>query len=310
MVNDVYAYYLTGLKNGDITQVPANFPTTPFDLGQITAFARAHGALRLRDSIALAVELKASWVEASTLSDPQNYIRINGIIPTYDKTDPHNWIRTGTTTASMALVGIHVVGSIANHPEMIWATFEHFENSPPAAYSYVNSSDAFVNVAQNTTGNYLFCASGATDNFNQMHMSLAPPNIVSNGSTITISPSNTIRWKAWGNASDHYPNQEDPSPNVAYANTKIISINNSVHSLLAGGDIRANYNFMGATWTFDGSPGNSANGAGTSRLCNTTMETYQQGSNTLFMTGGTCFSCHSNVGTASSHIFSSTQPLF
>jgi hypothetical protein len=318
MVNDVYAYYLTGLKDNAIIQVPVNFPTTFGDLQQITSFARANGVPILPDSVALAVELKASWVESSTLSDPQNYIRMDGMIPTYDKTNPGNWVVTGSRRTSLALVGIHIVGSINNHPEMIWATFEHNENTPDSSYSYFNTAGTRVNMPANTSGNWLVCVSGATGPFNQQHMQIPsreflppPPPNISPISPYSISPSNTIRMKPFGNAADNYPNQEDPPPgNPAYSNTRIISINNSVHNQLASHDVRGNYNFIGATWTFDGSPGNEANGAGTTRLCNSTMETYQQGGNILFATGGTCFSCHSGVGTASSHIFDQTSALF
>src|SRR5215471_1840359 len=42
MVNDVYAYFLTGVKDNQIT--PGNqFPTTQVDLNKITAFAGTHG---------------------------------------------------------------------------------------------------------------------------------------------------------------------------------------------------------------------------------------------------------------------------
>jgi predicted heme/steroid binding protein len=307
MVNDVYAYFLTAVKDGAFGPAPANFPTTNFELKKIMDFARAHSGGNLPDSVALAVELKASWVEASTLSDPAHYIQVQGTIPVYDKSNPQHWVKTGEHEATLALVGLHVVASIANHPEMIWATFEHYENTPNGSYTYVNSSDAIVTQALNTTGNYLLCASGAAGPFNVQRMVLSSGDIVAAGGQ-TIGPSNTVRMKAFGNASDHFPNQEDQ--NVAGANTKIISINNSVHSQLGSGDVRGNYNFIGATWTFDGSPGNDVNGAGTSRLCNSTMETYVMGSNTLFANSGTCFSCHSSTGTNSSHIFAGIKPLF
>lgn len=33
-------------------------------------------------------------------------------------------------TVTVALVGLHVVGTTINHPEFLWATFEHKLNSP------------------------------------------------------------------------------------------------------------------------------------------------------------------------------------
>jgi len=75
MVNDVYAYFRTGQKDGQILPGVARpqFPTTMADLNAITSFASAHGASFL-DSQALAVEVKTSWVEAASLSNPNDYI--------------------------------------------------------------------------------------------------------------------------------------------------------------------------------------------------------------------------------------------
>jgi hypothetical protein len=312
MVNDVYAYLLTGLKTGGIIPLPdmfgrvfPHFPTTPGDLAQITGLARTKGAT-LADSNALAIVLKASWVEASTLKDPRHYIREKAIVPVYNKSNHDTWRLKGTRRTTLALVGLHVVGSMPNHPELIWATFEHYKNTPNAGYTYVNTSGSIVPMPRNTSGHWLFCADGASAPFNQEHMHMTGSDIGSN-TPFHISASNTIRWKPFGNAADFFPGNEDPD--VAYANTKIIAINNSVHRLLRKGDVRTNYNFIGATWTFDGSDGNLANGAGTKRLSNTTMETYQQGIDTL-ASGGTCFSCHTGDINHSSHIFANTQPLF
>lgn len=118
------------------------------------------------------------------------------------------------------------------------------------------------------------------------------------------------------------PNAEDAS--VAAANSEIISINNSIHSLLVGNDVRKNYLFIGATWTQNGaapngksySPTTTTPGVaiGTSQLANSTMETYiQNGAN--FNEAGSCFLCHSNFKTATllpsdiSHVFGALQPL-
>lgn len=312
MVNDVYAYLLTGLKTGAIIPLPdflgrvfPHFPTTSADLAQITGFARTN-KVTLPDSNALAIVLKASWVEASSLRDPHHYIRVKAIVPVYKKANHDTWSFRGTKRTTLALVGLHVVGSMPNHPELIWATFEHYKNTPDAGYTYVNTSGTIVTMPRNTSGHWLFCADGAGGPFNQQYMHMAGSNIESNP-PFHISAGNTIRWKPFGNATDFFPGDEDPD--VAYANTKIIALNNSVHRLLKKGDVRANYNFIGATWTFDGSDGNINNGAGTKRLSNTTMETYQQGNDTL-STGGTCFSCHTGDINHSSHIFANTRPLF
>ena len=60
------------------------------------------------------------------------------------------------------------------------------------------------------------------------------PNITS-VSPFTISPSDTIRWKAFGGASNVTPNPLDTS--TAASNTEIISIDTSVNGKLAAGAV-------------------------------------------------------------------------
>ena len=158
MVNDVYAYFLTGVKNGAITTTtPGQFPTTMTDLNNIVAFATAHGkgSPPFPDPEALAIELKSSWIVAAGLPNLSSYITMTATIPTYNKANPNLWTPTGQQTVQLALLGIHVVGSTAGHPEMVWATFEHVSNTPPATYSY-NSTSGPKTVNQDTSGTWLF----------------------------------------------------------------------------------------------------------------------------------------------------------
>jgi hypothetical protein len=308
MVNDVFAYFATGVKDGAIS---ANqFPTTASDLSNITTFASAHGKT-FPDPNALTVEVKSAWVEAAALPNLSSYITMNATIPTYDESNPNTWTpgpAPGQKTVKLALVGIHVVGSTAGHPEMIWATFEHFANVPRATYSYVNTGNSTVSVNQNTNGSWVFAKTNSSGPFNQEHMSFSAPNIVA-ASGFTISPSDTIRWKAFGAASDVSPNPIDGSS--AASNTEIIAIDNSISGMIASGDVRSNYVMTGATWTIGGASPNSGNQVGTSALSNTTMETYQQGTDTTMAHGGTnCFTCHISNTTGVSHVFVPLKPLF
>jgi hypothetical protein len=307
IANDVFAYFATGTKDGGITPAPTQFPTSQAELDKITTFATAHGKT-FPDPNALAVEVKSAWVEAAGLANLSSYITMTATIPTYDKTNPNQWTPNGQKTVQLALVGIHVVGSTAGHPEMIWATFEHFSNTPRATYSYINTSGATVSVPQNTAAGWLFAANGSTGPFNQAHMQFSSPNIVS-VAPFSISPSDTMRRKPFGGASNVSPNPLDPS--TAASNTEIISINNSVSGMIASGDIRNNYVMTGATWTIGGAAPSGSNQVGTSMLANTTMETYQQGRDTNSGNGSTnCFSCHTNNTTGVSHVFGALKPLF
>lgn len=294
-VNDVFAYFATGAKNGSIT--PADhFPTSQADLNKVVTFAQAHGKT-FPDPEALAIEVKSAWIEPIGL-DASKYISATAVVPTYDQSNNLSWTPTGTKTVKLILVGMHVVGSTKGHPEMLWATFEHFTNTPNPAFSYINTGNQTVNVPQSPTGSWLFSSTNSPlAAYNIQRIALAAPNIVAKPSK-TIGASDTIRWKAFGAAG---------SP--AASNTEIISINNSVLGQLAAGDVRGNYMMTGTTWTIFGAAPAAGNQVGTSHLANTTMETYQQGINTL-NNGSNCFSCHTSNQVGVSNIFNELKPLF
>ncbi len=295
-VNDVFAYYRSMF--GASVPPTTRFPTTQGELDDIIDFAATHGTT-LVDPEALAIEIKTAWIEAAGLPDPDRFITMQGTIPTYDMSNPAHWVRNGQKTTTLAMVAMHVVGSTAGHPEMLWGTFEHVSNTPNAAYSYTSSSGSATSVAQDTEGFWLFCSSGSSGPFNEPHMTFdsGTGDIVATAGH-SISPSDTIRWKAWGKA--------HPSPS---SNAQVISINNSVRGALDPADVRGNYVQTGTTWTINGAAPSGSNQVGTNLLCNTTMETYDQGSSNG-NSGFNCFSCHATNTTAVSHVFGETQPLF
>lgn len=337
LVNDVYAWYLTGRKTQNgiapfyVSTNPATyglFPTTAADLQAIVNFSKAHGGpATFPDANALAIEAKLSWVEASTLPNgAAGYITAKAFVPVYNTSNPLDWVPAGSKLTTVALVGTHVVGSTKGHPEMVWATFEHQANSPLATYQY-NSGSQVITVGQNTTGNWLFSANGAAAPFNAELAKYVSSNMhIIAATTAPIGPSNILREKPWGVASNGIPNQEDATP--AAANTEIISIDTNLQALLkaagASTDPRYNYLMIGATWTFGGGEPNGAyptnpgvaDEIGTSMLANSSMETYQQGTDTTYQTGTNCFSCHTSSGTNPSvkadtfvsHIFGTTDP--
>jgi hypothetical protein len=299
VVNDVYAYFLTGLSKGAVTTTtPNQFPTTQADLTSILAFAAANGRTAPPDPDAMAVEVKTSWVLAAGLPNLSSYITRTATVPVYNTSNPGTWTTTGQQTVQVALVGIHVVGSTAGHPEMVWATFEHAGNTPAASYSYTTTAGASQTVAQSTTGTWLFSSNGSTGPFNAAHMSSGgpPADTIQSNSPFTISPSDTLRLEPWGLDGTN-----------AFSNTQVISTNANVLSMMGAGDVRGNYVLTGATWTIGGAnPVGATPGVGTNLLTNTTMETYQQQVTN-------CFTCHqsgSTLTTGVSHVFSAIKPLF
>ncbi|RZJ53203.1 MAG: hypothetical protein EOO44_09295 [Flavobacterium sp.] len=306
MVNDVYAYFLTGVNEGKLNG--NQFPTTASARDSILAYAKTKGWAAPPDPNALAMELKTSWVEVKNLPNPESYVKIKAIIPTYDKSNPNSWVVNGERTAELALVGMHVVGSVAGHPEMIWATFEHEKNSPNDAYTYVDKNNNVKKVPADTGKGWLFNANAndTTGAQNIQNMKVSGDSILIKD-TSQVSPT-ARRIMAWGVASNTVPNQEDKTP--ADSNSEIISINNAVRNMLVGNDVRKNYLLIGATWTFGGAGPNGnvypygavndsvphGDAIGTGQLSNSTMETYVQPSSTASTdsTAVSCFSCHNN----------------
>jgi hypothetical protein len=314
-VNDVYAYFNTGMKDNKIANpAPSTFPTTGSALGQITTFAQQAPAPFTKpffpDNVALAVEVKSSWIETTGLANVGDYITINATVPTYNPplTQANNTqsVESGTKQTQLALVGMHVVGSTLGHPEMLWATFEHVNNTPNPQYTFTTTSTTNPLGTQpaDGPGGWVFSSTGAAGGTNNQRL-------VPNGTTInavagqTIGPSDLVRVNPWGTAAS--------DSQFTANNTDIVSINQNVLGMLAAGDVRKNYILTGTTWVLGGGSPSTGVITGTPAMSNSTMETFFQGSN--------CFDCHSGnmLGTTPgadgfsgglSHIWAPIQPLF
>lgn len=307
--NDVYAFFQKLNEEGEISPKATHFPTTITDLAPIISGALINDRTLIRDGQTLAMELKTSWVDASTVPNKADYITIRSAVPVYSKTSSQWTPQEEPQVVELALVGVHVVGSAKGHPEMIWATFEHADNAPNDAYSYLGPDGETVYSYSNfdstgkTTSDWLFINSGINKNDIPMQDSFAGSleieafnSINSDGSIVatngaTIKPQKVYRLSPWGSNTEQ---PTSPAESNAKNNTDIISLNQSVLEQLADGDIRANYFLVGALWT-NGQipvdpnstiPNGSTNviNKGSLTLSNTTMETYIQ--------QRSCFQCH------------------
>jgi hypothetical protein len=292
-VNEVYKYFAMGVKSGKINPNPFRFPIEPGELNDIVAFAQDQHQEILNPN-ALVVEVKSAWVEAREL-DARRYITITATIPTFNQSNTR-WTPNGLKQTTLALVGMHVVGSVKGHAEMVWATFEHTDNAPVASYTYNNTKNQPVQVNANPRGNpgpgrnWLFSAHNCELPFNVARMNAQKKPFIDAYPNMTIGPTDTCRVNAWGSL----PGSPGSATAAASAaeNTQIIAINNSIMRML-GGDVRSNYLMVGTIWS---------NGVGTNRLANSTLETFEQ--------VNSCFSCHKGdlQDGNLSHIFRSLAP--
>lgn len=240
------------------------------------------------------VELKASWVEASS---------IGATSTDYYITDA----KIGSNTVQVALLGLHVVGIVENHPEFVWATFEHDGLAPK--YNWEDAKEDQDATVTSSTGYPLFAANAT--------------GTVNNISSKTLSHKNIfsvyefgVPVKKVGDSVVFMETSQDGAENVEH----ITSINADVKSQLTGK--WNNYFYNGSLWIdTEGSStpseqadlinskgynlSNSAPGEltrGSVAEYNLTMETYVQvgfspssiyaDTNAANLTN--CFSCHSS----------------
>lgn len=316
--NDVYAWFNTAVTNGAL---PTNSPFTNSDdqLKALMTYATGQGA-KISDADALTMEIKTSWIEANKVNgDLADYITITADVPNYQgAVGDKQWTigSPSTVTKQLALVGMHVVGTVKGHPEMVWATFEHRSNAPDDTY-FVSLNQPFIGpssvpVPFNSSGKWNFMQTNGTKDgalAAQMKIDDKTGNVVATEGN-AIRPNNTYRVNPWGSL---------PEPASANNNTQLVTLNANIDYMLqntpTGKDVRSNYIQIGSVWTRNGSiptkPTDNAQQVGSLLLANTTMETYHQkvgqGIPDAFQNG--CFGCHNAKNpttspTGVSHLFS------
>jgi len=138
-----------------------------------------------------------------------------------------------TATATVALVGVHVVGVVQDHPEFIWGTFEQVENAPDLPPLVPPTSDTPV-----SPQNFTFYKAGTTAAQSNQQ---APLFTVDQASQAIAPVTNVFRQFAFGNAT---PDR------VA----DIDSTNKLFRQMIGGGSVKkidqvfSNYNLIGSLW--------------------------------------------------------------
>jgi hypothetical protein len=213
-----------------------------------------------------------------------------------------------TATVDVALLGLHVVGQTINHPEFLWATFEHKDNSPrfkdgsfdptsgasdPRSYTLYRGGTPFNRTNQPST---------------QTTASSTASPLSTPGTTITTTLAATPTFTF-----DPKTQKFSPVSNAVLANrtggetfspdgpANIDKINTAAHTLLNQQPPAqrrfANYDLIGTVWMQPGTFGltsNQSTAVGSVNLANVTAETFVQNftGTTTSSTVGNCFSCH------------------
>ncbi len=265
-----------------------------------------------------ALEVKASWVKATT-------------IPTGERSKYYQslaYISTIKDTATMAMLGMHVVSVVENHPEFIWATFEHQDMAPVYPWDDTQVGATTDNVVTSDQ-NLLFFKKDANAGIADITWPL------------TTTPANVFSIYAHGipqtNGGGIMPGLSQDSASNISNRDHITGLNSCVADSLDTSDVWRNYFYDGSIWAnmdeLDhqeqvdtlkevgygiGSAASGSLARGALASANVTMETYQQGgaSSIHGMTPSTifnCFTCHNtpaSIKLGDADPVSSNSPLY
>ncbi len=224
-----------------------------------------------------AMEFKFSWKVVAEGEDTSTFFttpaKISKLV-----TDPASGnivaSLTETLDATVALVGIHVVGVVQDHPEFIWATFEHVNNAPDLPAGMGTGSTDPV-----SDKNYTFYAAGTPANRSNVSNSGRVAFAGDPSDQLVTPVVDVYRQFAWGS---------DTSADGKANATNVQSMNASVAAKTLSGDtIWQNYQLIGSVWGPPNTlvPNQQVTGVGSTMLSNATLETFTQ-------TTQNCFSCH------------------
>jgi hypothetical protein len=283
--------------NGAMVYYSIHMNPTMYIAAQGFAKELNKGTLPLTNTKAFPVgsfELKVAWVPVSAIP----VSKLDDYYTTTASLSTNNGV--SFTNTEVALIGMHVVGVVQNHPEFIWATFEHDDLSP--------DYDWGVNSASSASDQLLF-KKGSTTGINGI--------LYDSKTELGQTPNKIFDLFQYGiprNPDGSFMNTSQQEP-ADFQN--VDGINKCVKSQL--NDVWANYFYNGSIWlNTDGktplqqaqlldslgynltnaTPGSFARGS--LNCANVTMETFTQtfessidsiNVNNL----ANCFSCHSAV---------------
>jgi hypothetical protein len=252
------------------------------------------------------LELKSAW-QIVDGAPPRNYITTRAVVPIFRTLPSGEIVKDGAKTriVTVALLGIHVVGTIEGHPEFIWSTFEHVSHQQKAW-----ARDVAPAAKQNADGAKPIMIEKKVAAY-ALYPSDAPPALAApvtganHGGGIgslkldarhqTFAPKTSIYRQFPGSKSDD--SKEDDA---------VTTLNRDVQDTfekLAPADVRGNYQLVGAIWLnapdedfhvgvdfieAAKQPRKQPLFGGEDRLSSTSMESFTQAGDSL----PNCFACH------------------
>ncbi|MGX9463413.1 mannan-binding protein [Shewanella sp. A14] len=218
-------------------------------------------------------ELKTAWKVLGANDDPSTFITMDANITPDVK---------NTKTTQLGMIGFHLAVATPDHPEFVWATFEHKVNAPDCASAETSTAWSFASKA----------CTADLKNKDALGIVQCRFNNPAPSRSLTGSPSEICREYAYGSAIGDLKYDENTQ--------SIQTLNTNVQPYLTGGfKVLSNYFNVGALWVSDISKGSEIdNQRGSLRLANTVAETEYQSVDLNAGFISNCFGCHNYTGTA------------
>jgi hypothetical protein len=215
-------------------------------------------------------EFKTAW-RVLTDENSADYITIKADIGTEPK----------QKNVVLGLIGFHLAIATTDHPEFVWATFEHRSNSPDCT-------------SAGATGGWSFASNTCSDALNKGGASAIKAcdfNNAKKEAAFKGKPTEICRV---------FPYGTDASDNNAGENlSSVVGMNLSVAEQLPANSPLRNYFNVGALWVSDITQSSTvSNQRGSLRLANTVAETTYQHVDLNASFVSNCFGCHGYAGTA------------
>lgn len=269
-INDTFLEFTT--KNGlsDPATLAAFDPNTAFPVDTLT--------------------LKAAWKIVQPGEDTSRFYTRKATVNKLINQNGKITLGPDTEDTTVALVGFHIAGTVQNHPEMIWASFEHVDNAPDLSVEVAKAQPNDIVSPKDWT----FYKAGTP--FKNCNINAAGAQILKlDAATQILSPSTEVcRVYPYGSG----PDKADNANNIK-------SINASAQAQVDG--VWKNYFEVGAIWFnannalkpncsfLPGSLQCGTNGqsllTGSTHLSNAVIETFTQTQSAQ----DNCFACHNTL---------------
>ena len=190
-------------------------------------------------------------------------------------------------SATVVLVGLHVVGVTVNHPEFLWGTFEQTRNTPQVA-------DNTFATGGSSPNNYTFYK--ANTPYADVNTKKLPPQLTFDTTTQRFSPvTNAVLENQTGG--DTQPNGPGNVLVVSAQGQRFFANEQKdKDKKIQAEAVFANYYLVGTVWMLPNSftiNSSRSDAVGSVNLANTTAETFQQyPTNTDMSKVKNCFMCH------------------